>query len=392
MTAIKRFKPRKGLGKAWIFMVAFGILTLFGLILFLTSGESEFLIIYGIGSIFFILVLISAVSPGASYSIDEQGLFLKKGRSKRLISFKEIKGLSVLSEEQSKEALNRYLAPALQGEVNLDLKQWYKSNRAYGNFIRFCTIPVIQEVTTRGNRRNITGFKHHVPGQFVILKLFSGEEFLLSPEDTKGLFMALSFKTNLSDTSPSSSYIPEVTISGSQKGGFKKFLKIYSIITFVVLLIVVAMVIYFPKPSKEEENRKKQGFTPKAVKEIFLPGWVDENIFRFFVHISMETYLTEREEKEKQLVRGLEDGYRFAFYSGIIGWYQKENELDLTSEEYQELEELVQDILEKASLEEIVRRFNEDYSELTACFEISAPGLKTEIKKTFTGVISRRDE
>ena len=350
MTEVKRFKPRKGLGKTWIFMVAFGILIPFGLILFLTSGEPEFLFIGGIGFIFFILVLISAVSPGAYYWIGAQGLFLKKGRSRRLIAFKEIKGLSVLSEEQSKGALNRYLAPALQGEVNLDLKQWYKSNRAYGNFIRFCTIPVVQEVRTRGNRRNITGFKHNVPGQFVIMKIFSGEEFLLSPEDTKGFFMALSFKTNLSDTSPSSSYMPEGITSGSQKGGFKKFLRIYSIISFVGLLIVVAVVIYFPKPSKREENRKAQVFAPKEAKEIFLPGWVDENIYRFFVHISMETYLTEQEEKEKQLVQGLEDGYRFAFYSGIIGWFQREKGFDLTSEEYRKMDEIARDILSESSL------------------------------------------
>jgi hypothetical protein len=211
------FEGRRRFRRMWILIAGFGVFVPIGVVFFLTTGEPASLLMAAFG-LFPALVMIPMVlSPGIEYGIGPEGLLLRSRRSRRLVPGEQIRGAAVLSEGQAVEALNRYLAPAIASEPGLNLKAWYRSNSPYGNFVRYCSVPVVQERTHGGSPQNVVKFGNLTSGSFVLLKLTSKEEFLLSPVDCKGLLAAIASLSRLADPTPVSSFSPRAGTGPTRK-------------------------------------------------------------------------------------------------------------------------------------------------------------------------------
>ena len=200
------FGPRRSFRRIWIIVAGFGVFLPLGVVLFVATGDKAALFAVAFGLLPFLCMLLWVLARGAEYSIRPDGVFLKHGRSRRLVPLSEIRRAAVLSEAQARDIVKRYMAPAVDAQRQRDTEDYLATSRIINSFTVYCTVPIVQEMTSVGPERSIVKFGTKVGGRFVLLKLTTGEEFLLSPEDCEGFFAGLAARARLADTSPSSSY------------------------------------------------------------------------------------------------------------------------------------------------------------------------------------------
>lgn len=193
------FPARRALGKMWVFIAGFGVFIPIGLAIYFFAGQKEGFLFAAFGVLPVGYIILRVLAFGSGYYVDADGVRVKHGCSKRRVPFDQITGYRVLNQEQTQNILDKYRAPAVESERNLSLKAWYQSNKRYGNFIRYCSVPIVEETASHGVEWNIVYNKSHAPGEFFLLRLSSDEEFLLSPEDPGEFFKALSSKVRLTD-------------------------------------------------------------------------------------------------------------------------------------------------------------------------------------------------
>ena len=150
--------------------------------------------------------------------------------------------IMVLSPGSSyKLGVNDYQESAIQSERNLDIKSWYKSNKMYGNFIKFCTVPIVQTRTSRGHCRNIVKFGTRTSGDFVLLHLSDGEGLLISPQETDAFIARLRNTTTLSTDIDVRSHISKLDeIKSDANLEKRKAWAVYRIAAFAITTVVEA--------------------------------------------------------------------------------------------------------------------------------------------------------
>ncbi len=241
------FKSRRTFGQMWIFILGFGIFVPIGIFIYIISKDPASLVMIGFGLIPTAALILKVLFPGIVYRFDPGGLSLKKGLSGRLIEYAEISSVFALSEEEAVDILNRYQSPVIDSERSLALKSWFKSNIVYRNFIRFCSVPVIQTKVTAGNSLNIIAAGTRTSGRFIIIRLTTGEEFLLSPENCEEFYERFSDSTKSADVSPFfSREIPDYSLTSGTAGKRRRTLFMVNIGIFLVLLVIVFAVWVMP--------------------------------------------------------------------------------------------------------------------------------------------------
>ena len=282
---------------------------------------------------------------------------------KRLVPLGEIRGAAVLSEEQARGILSKYMFPSVESERERDLKQWYKSNKAYGYFTGFCTVPIVQEQVSAGNEINIIKFGTKATGQFVIIKLFSGEEFLISPEDCNGFYNVLSSVINLEDTSPTTSYNYSMDVSRKQK--LRSFLRWYRIIGVVAILAVAAVLLITNLEQAPAEAAD---------------GWIDTDTYRLSVTARVSSGSGDSEEREQELYRAVSEDYVFNFISTIIDWYSSEEGFEPDDAQYEALHEILWEFINAGKPVPLSKSINDDVTEIIVLIELSEENLQESLR------------
>ena len=367
------FKPRRSWRRIWIIMVSFGAMVPIGLTIYFLTNDKAGLCAAAFGLLPFLYMLCRVLARGSGYSVGPEGVSLKHGRSKRLIPLSEIRGAAVLSEGQTRAVLKQYMAPAINGERAWDMQDYLSASRIYNYFTMFSTIPIVQETTARGTSRNIVKFGTKVKGRFVILKLAAGEEFLISPEDCTGFFFRLSSLVNLSDTSPSSSYTYKVDYARRKKL-YKAFnwYRGITLVAFVVILVLVSVLRVYLNP--EESGQKPVQEQSEAL------GWIDEETFRYRVHVQIETHITDPEERESEFLQALTAGNRLGLINQIIGWYCSETGLEPDAAEYQALHNVLDPLISRINPEFNLEFLDPDSEEAAVIMDYTGPDLKNSLK------------
>lgn len=393
------FRARKSFKRIWIMIVGFGIFIPFGLALYFGTGDSKALFATAFGGVFALALIFMALAPGSRYAVGRDGILLKKGKSARLVAYHELRGAVALSESQAVDVLNRYLGPAIHSEQSLSLKEWFNSHKAYGNFLRYCSVPVLQETTSKGSRRNIVKFDSRTSGNFVILKLKSGEEFLLSPVDCDGFVAGISSFTWIKDRSSFSSYEAPVSQMTPEKDKrMRKSFRVYAAVTAVALSAFSITIINLRQPgnSPSSLDTGETATAPSDGESAGAPadpipdtGWVDGDTFRTLITAGMQVPETMgAEEKSKELDRAVAAGWRYGVISGMLGGYLKNSGLNPDEELFAELNAAVEDAIFGIEPEIILRETNAGFTEIAVVLELSSPGLRERTEERLDEVVA----
>ncbi len=351
-------------------MAGFGIFIPIGIIIYFLSGDSQAFIMSAFGIVPAVYLLYRVLSPGSEYSVGRDGVFLRNGSYKRLIPLSEVRGAAVLSEEQARDILSKYMFPSVESERERDIKQWYKSNKAYGCFTGFCTVPIVQEHVSAGNEINIVKFGTKVTGQFVIIKLVSGEEFLISPEDCSGFYEALSVGTNLEDTNPTTSYNYSMDINRKQK--LRKFFRWYRIIGAVAILAVAAVLLINNLEQVPAEDTD---------------GWIDADTYRLSVTAGLSSGSENPDEREQELYQAVSENYVYSFISTIIAWYCREEGFDPDEEQYDALHDALLKLINKSTPVPLSKSINDDVTEIVVVIELSEENFQATVRSVLKQAI-----
>ena len=398
MNNVERFQPRRSSRRVWLFIIVFGAFVPIGLVIFFAAAEPTGLLIAAFGLLPVLFFIYKIRAPGARYAIGPAGVELKHGRSRRTIPLDRIRGAAVLTEQQGEAALNHYLEPAIQSEKGLDLKGWYRANTVYGNFIRFCTVPVVQQTTTSGSSLNIIRFRNLTSGEFVLLKLDSAEEYLLSPEDSRGFFRKLSAQTRLEDTSPVSSYVHTGRENWEVKARKRiRWIYIYAIGTFLVIASIVA--VKFVVPALQERpgaagpagdsvsSRPAETPAVPSSKTSADSGWVDADTFRLITSMTAKSSVEDPEERRQKMILAVAEGYTSSLVSQIIYMYASESGQTLTDDQHEALRAAVAREITGLEPEVVSSTFNQENTAMEAVIDVTAPGLKSSIEARLDEVL-----
>ncbi len=398
MNRREKFQPRRSSRRVWLFIAVFGAFVPIGLGIFFAAGDPAGLLIAAFGLLPVLFFIYKIRAPGAYYAVGPEGVELKLGRSRRTIPLDRIRGAAVLTEQQGEVALNHYLEPAIQSEKGLDLKGWYRANTVYGNFIRFCTVPVVQQTTSSGSSLNIIRFRNLTSGEFVLLKLDSGEEYLLSPEDSRGFFRKLSAQTRLEDTSPVSSYVHTDRENWEMKARKRiRWIYLYSVGTFLVIASIVA--VKFVVPALQERpgsagpaagSAAAQSSEEPAVQSpeaAASSGWVDGDTFRLVISMSAELNTEDPAKRRDEMILAVAEAYQFSLASAIVDLYMSESGRPPTADQHQALQEAVEHETTGIEPEVVSSTFNQDNTAMQAVIDIRAPALRSSIEGRFDEVL-----
>jgi hypothetical protein len=375
-----KFKTRKSLGKSIYFFLAFGIFIPIGVILYFLSDQTIGMVMFLFGFIPLLYFLFRIISPGAYYQVGYEGLILKKGVSAREIEYSAIGAAAVIDEEESKRILNEYLEGAVEGERNRDIKAWYQSNKKYGNFIRFCSVPIIQSTTSKGTSRNITSFNNLAKGSFVLLQLTSGEEFLLSPEENEGFVQKLQSTAAVSDSIDPGFPGRGTDIDMQSPQAVKKRNR-FQLINIIVFIVICAIAI----PLALTRNR--------ATEDSIELGWVDENTYRVEVVRPIDKPEIEEIEERKMALRWLvAEAYSFQAAGEIIFEYQTAAGKELSEGTLEAMHKVLDPFIMSLDVTHLVQEFDKDVSRIRVVFEVSEDGFHNMTNSLIMDVLEAQGE
>ena len=86
-----------------------------GILIFFLAGDPRGFVFSAFGLLPLLYLFVRVLSPGAVYSISENSIFLRNGRTKGVIPFDDLRGAAVLSESKAHEILTLYMAPSIEG-------------------------------------------------------------------------------------------------------------------------------------------------------------------------------------------------------------------------------------------------------------------------------------
>ena len=379
------FRVRRTLGKGIIFVLGFGVFIPIGIVIAVLADATA-----GIGMVIFgalpqIVIFLLVRSPGSFYQIGVNDVYLKKGLSKRHIPFSDIQAAGVLSTGEARSVLNDYLKPAVQSHRDLDVKGWYQSNKAYGEFTRFCTVPIIQQTTSVGHSRNINRFGTRTSGDFLLLRITDGTELLISPEDTSGFLGRLRSSASIDGTieiAPEREKTRRV-VPAKDRGKKKKWL-VYQFGTFVIVAGAAIAVYIAQNPTTSETTAEREN-EPVAVVVLDEPvplvtGWLDEHTFRIVAEAQLtNTFLEKAEDRQADLRRLVNFYYPYDIISMFLQYYAKEHELTLSEDDYTVVVQSLIGFISDLSPTYVAEEFSKDNSLIKSVIDVSYEDFQTYV-------------
>jgi hypothetical protein len=390
---VEKFKVRRTVGKAIVFIVAFGIFIPIGAAVYFLVDKTAGLAMALFGAVPQIFFILTVRAPGSSYGIGTNELLIKKGLSKRTIRFADLKAVKVLSVDETKSILNNYLEPTVQSERNLDLKSWYQSNKKYAAFTRYCTVPIVQQTTAAGHTRNITKFAVRTSGDFVMLRLVDGDELLISPEDAHGLVNRLRSTAPIDGSitiDPRSAQGRKVVPREDKKK--KKAWAVYRAVGFVLVAAVAVTIYMTRRPAEERVVPAPLPVADDAAVDVEEPapptpvaletGWLDGNTFRIVVEARLtNTFLTEADARQKDLRRLVDFYYAHDTVSALAIAYAEQHDLTLSEDDYSAVLNSLLAPISELSVVVMSEEFSKDNATLVSALDLGRDGLRLRMEE-----------
>jgi hypothetical protein len=109
-----------------------------------------------------------------------------------IIPMSAIDAIAILDEE----SVEKEMVDLQNNEIDLAYRKMeilgaFRSRMSLGNFIKFCTVPIVFTGKKFGNPIIWKKIKAKTAGEFVFIKTKEGEKYLLSPEDVKTFIEAV---------------------------------------------------------------------------------------------------------------------------------------------------------------------------------------------------------
>lgn len=379
------FQARKSYKRLIPLFAFFGCFIIIGIFVFVTSDQTAGLIMMIFGAAPQIIFLLVALSPRSHYQVGINEIHLKKGLSRRTIPLSEIKAAKKLNAEQTSLLLNEYHKSSIESERSLDIKSWYRSNKMYGGFIKFCTVPIIQQRTTRGHSRNVVAFGTRTSGDFVMLRQGNDDDLLLSPVDPDGFLARLKSSASIAADIDIETHLSKLDAAKPKANAKRqKIWRVYRIAAFATTA-AIAIVIFFlvrggrlgsSAPLETDENRPAPTNQITESGEISL-GWVDKNTY----HIEVKSPLTvpalkDEEARKKNLRMAVQTYYQFDIVGNLINDYLVGHDLQLDAESHATLHEKLMVIFTDIQAALLREEFAEDFSSIASVVEVSGDAIQ----------------
>jgi hypothetical protein len=373
-----RFRARRTVGQALLFLIVFGLMIPIGMALSIWVDRNAGLAMTGFGGFVTILLALQVSAPRSRYRVAHEGIVLQRGLSRRELDCREIVGARVVSQAEAETMLGDFTREISTAEASLDAGTWLRKNRAYGRFTKFCTVPVVHSKTTVGNERIVTSAKAGTSGSFVLIKTDGGEHLLLSPREPEALLRALEKVASLPDpvNQPADGWAGSATESDTaRRGRIKKAFTAYALVSCVILLGAAG---YFYR-NELSGILSGESYTKTPHPE---SGWVGDDAFRLVISIPPVTrdFYSEQEARRQHITREFDETYPSYAATELMKWYLREK--DILPPEH--VQAAIHDHLTEAAANlegELLRAdFNDDKTSLTGWIEVRETDLRDKIE------------
>ncbi len=387
------FKVRRSLRRVGIFLVGFGMFIPAGIAVVLYAGEkfAGFGLI-GFGAFFLLILLLTTLAPRSRYRIGPGELVLKKGFSSRRIPFTDISGSRVILEAEANSIITEYMSQAMASEVNLDIRGWLSSNRKYGHFVKYCTVPIIQSKRTSGNSFNIVDFAGKSSGSFVILRESSGAEQLLSPTDPGAFHRAL--LPNIRVTAQIGADYPyrsQLAFETGRPSDNRKKLLRMNLITGIVLVAAIAIFFAFRDTGTNAVDSLAAPPAPQPVEFVEATGWVDGDTYLTRIERpNMAATVKDPEQRKKLMRDAIYSSYHFDIIDGMTSDYYSRFSLDPVATTRERVWDKMLTYFQ--TLTPVLRseEFNVDITTITIEIEVSVEGMHTAVDRLIEGTLGEK--
>gem|GEM_PF-4128659 len=382
---VDRFPARRSGRSARLFLVVMALAAGGGLWVALSGAFLQ-----GIGIIAFFLVIdlaivVQTLSPNTWYRVAPEGLILNKGFARRELRYTELRSAKVLSEQEASRILREISRSLNEQELDYDLRGWWRSGKAYGRFVRFCSITVVESRTTRGNWRNVTNVDVLVHGDFVFLGLADGTELLISPREPQRFVdaihrrvPALLLRRNDEPITASSVLEDEngQVVRDVQDGRRRrKSMFIASVALFIVLVAATFLIQGIPD---DTEKVPVESTVPSP--EILPDAWVNGDVLRAEITCSnAEIYfMDDPEERRTELREELETCWPAAATGTIFALLLPEDH-GISSDDYLKMHYEVEAIVMEATPFLLSSEFVDDERVIAATIDVRLDTLRDRV-------------
>lgn len=169
---------------AWIFST----LMLIGIIDDTAKGQIAFLppmtmgqYVFGLATLTLFLITIKLFAVGSWYGVSSQGLVMSMNGYKSKISFDKIASMVKVEQSEIEEVANSLYVKTIVTNPAVQFSAAFSSM----DFIRYCTVPMVQTAIKRGHLILGTSVEMASP-YFILLMRKNGRQHLLSPDDIDG--------------------------------------------------------------------------------------------------------------------------------------------------------------------------------------------------------------
>ncbi|MDA3938243.1 MAG: hypothetical protein PF693_02900 [Spirochaetia bacterium] len=145
------------------------------------------IIVLGAGLLFLIpvfLIFLQSYAWYTGYYVLENGLVLRGVYKKETILYKNISGIKILSENETRTLLEEPMEKAANRGREGDLKGWYKENKRYSELLKYCTVQFSHSAAGSYSYKSeqYTGVKLQDDLGLVLLEHKDGRKYVLSPK------------------------------------------------------------------------------------------------------------------------------------------------------------------------------------------------------------------
>lgn len=125
-------------------------------------------------------------------------------------------------------------------------------------------------------------------------------------------------------------------------------------------------------------SRRSKRCSPRpggdALQHALDPGQSGQQLSRADpLHRLAQAHIVGDEEKSRELNRAVAAGWQYSVMSGMIGAYLRDSELDPDEEQFEALNQAIEDLVVGLEPEVLSREVNQEITEITIVFDLYSP-------------------
>lgn len=183
------FKPQRRLGMVWLFMAAFGLFALIGLVM-VWFDRSPGLIFIGFGFGFMLLTWLNTHTVRA-YVLTEQELILQQWFKSKHLKRAAIEHVQAVDQQDIKELLAMIQEKEIQASNQGHWLQAWRARMEAGKLTEYWSMPIVYQETSVGHELAVSAGSVHVNGFGVLIVTKQDDHYLVSPTDIQSFIDSL---------------------------------------------------------------------------------------------------------------------------------------------------------------------------------------------------------